>query len=145
VYPDLLATDLPALKEREASAAVDLAVVLQHTGEGARAEQLLDRAEAHFQAVPRTGVFGSGYSDARILALRGEKTKALAALRQAEREHCRDFWRYYRDVDPALATIRDEPEFKAVFADIEREMTRQRAALAARPKNAAPEHTEPGA
>jgi len=36
-----------------------------------------------------------------------------------------------------LATpIQTEPEFKAVFADIERDMARQRAELAARPKDA---------
>ena len=38
------------------------------------------------------------------------------------------WWRYYRDFDPNLASIRNEPEFKAVFADIERDMAQQRAA-----------------
>jgi len=38
--------------------------------------------------------------------------------------------------DPALASIRNEPEFKAIFADIERDMARQRAELAKRPKDA---------
>ena len=32
--------------------------------------------------------------------------------------------------------MRNEPEFKAVFADIERDMAEQRARLAARPKDA---------
>ncbi len=41
------------------------------------------------------------------------------------------FWRYYRDIDPALASIRNEPGFKAAFADIERDMDRQRAELGA--------------
>ena len=45
-------------------------------------------------------------------------------------------WRWFRDVDPNLASIRNEPEFKAVFADIERDMAHQRAELAARPKDA---------
>ena len=57
-------------------------------------------------------------------------------LREAERAGWRSRWRFYRDFDPALASIRNEPEFKAVFADIERDMARQRAALAARPKDA---------
>ena len=38
--------------------------------------------------------------------------------------------------NPTLASIRNEPEFKAVFADIERDMAQQRARLAARPKDA---------
>jgi len=46
------------------------------------------------------------------------------------------YWSYARDFDPSLASIRKEPEFKAVFADIERDMARQRAELAARSKDA---------
>jgi hypothetical protein len=35
-----------------------------------------------------------------------------------------------------VSLFANEPEFKAVFADIERDMAKQRAALAARPKDA---------
>ena len=48
----------------------------------------------------------------------------------------RALWRYARDFDPNLAPIRNDPEFKAIFADIERDMAQQRARLAARPKDA---------
>ena len=66
-----------------------------------------------------------------------KSAQALAALREAEKAGWRGpNWRYYRDFDPNLASIRNEPEFKAVFADIERDMARQRAELAARPKDA---------
>ena len=65
------------------------------------------------------------------------EAKALAALREAEQAGWRGpGWRYYRDLDPNLASIRNEPEFKAVFADIERDMAHQRAELAKRPKDA---------
>ena len=78
----------------------------------------------------------SGYwiTDVQIYALRGQKAKALAALRAAEKAGWRVDWRYYRDFDPNLASIRNEPEFKAVFADIERDMAR-----AARPPRRASE------
>jgi hypothetical protein len=70
----------------------------------------------------------------QIHALRGDNAKALAALREAERAGWRGpYWRYYRDFDPSLAAIRNKPEFEAVFADIERDMARQRVTLAARP------------
>ena len=68
-----------------------------------------------------------------------------AATRRKRWPHCAKrsrpagvarFGVYYRDFDPALASIRDEPEFKAVFADIERDMALQRARLAKRPKDA---------
>jgi hypothetical protein len=80
---------------------------------------------------------GYGIADVAIHALRGDKAKALAALREAEKAGWRGpLWRYCRDFDPNLTSIRNEPEFKAVFADIERDMARQRAELAKRPKDA---------
>jgi hypothetical protein len=51
-------------------------------------------------------------------------------------------WRYYRDHDANLGSIRGTPEFKAVFADIERDMARQHARPAARPKDAPLELTD---
>ena len=135
-FPALLAKQLPKLNDHNAGAAVDLAVVLQHTGEAQRADELLDQVDRHIRAaaIPRLGV--SRWIDVEIHAIRGEKAKALAALREAESASYRSHWRYHRDINPALASIRNEPEFKAIFADIERDMARQRAALAARPKDA---------
>ena len=46
----------------------------------------------------------------------------LAASREAEKAGWRVNWRYYRDFDSALASIRNGPEFKVVSADIERDM-----------------------
>ena len=80
--------------------------------------------------LPRLG-FGYGVADAQIHALRGETNEALAALREAVAAGWRGpFWRYYRDLDPTLESIRDEPGFKAVFAAIEHDMVRQREQLA---------------
>ena len=90
------------------------------------------------------GLWGYGISDVAIHALRGETAVALAKLREAEQAGWRDRWRYDRDFDPNLASIRNEPEFKAVFADIERDMAQQRARLAARPKDAPLELTDTG-
>ena len=88
------------------------------------------------RATPRLGSAGHRIADVQIHALRGDKAKALAALRAAERAGWRGGWRALRDLDPAFDSIRDEPEFKAIFADIERDMARQRAELAKRPKDA---------
>jgi hypothetical protein len=79
--------------------------------------------------------------DVLILALRGDNAGALQALRQAERNGWRYNWRYYRDYEPGLASIRDTPEFKAIFADIERDMARQREELRRLPEDAAPKLT----
>jgi len=117
--------------------AIDAALVAERSGKRDLANAWLDGAERAIQAIPRLGGRGYWISDVQIHALRGETTEALAALRVAEKAGWRGRgWRYHRDFDLSLASIRDEPEFKAVFADIERDMARQRAELAARPKDA---------
>ena len=132
VYPDLLGTEPPRIDANNYLHALGLASILLQTGEDARAHQLLDGSERAIRMMPRLGMTGYGIFDAHIHALRGDKAKALAALREAANAGWRGpFWRFDRDYDPALASIRNEPEFKAVFADIERDMARQRAELGA--------------
>ena len=142
-YPELLDTTDPRVSSENLQLAIDVALVFQRMGDVDRANRLLDASELAIRPISRLGFYGYGVSDAQIHALRGDKVKALAALREAEQAGWRGpAWRYYRDFDPALASIRNEPEFKAVFADIERDMARQRAALAARPKDAPLELTD---
>jgi len=136
-YPNLVGAATPQNIYMNFEAAVDAALVLERTGEHELAARLLQGAEASILKLPRMGPWGYGIADARIHATRGSRDLALEALRDAERAGWRGpWWRYYRDFDSNLAAIRDDPTFKAVFADIERDMARQRAALAARPKDA---------
>ncbi len=136
-YPELFASTSPMIDGSNWQVAIDVVPVLQAAGEGAAAGALLTRAEQVVRTIPRLGVRGYGIADVRIHALRRDSAKALAALREAERAGWRGpYWRYSRDFDPSLASIRNKPEFKAVFADIERDMARQRAELAARPMDA---------
>jgi hypothetical protein len=132
-FPELLVAP-PAIDATNYDAAIDLAMVLQKTGEVELAAELLRRAEAWVLAHPRLGMRGHGIADARIRMLRGQKGEALALLQQAQQSGWRGpLWRYYRDFDPVLAPLRNDPTFKAVFEAIERDMARQRAELAARP------------
>jgi len=136
-FPELLSPQAPEIHRLNFHVAIDLALVLQEMGERQYAVELLDRVEGFIRRIPRKSTPGYGIADVRIQALRDDKSMALAALREAERASWRGpLWRYHRDFDPTLAAIRNEPEFKAVFADIERDMARQRTELAARPKDA---------
>ena len=136
-YPELFVQGGPRFDVSNHRAAIDLALVFQKRGDSDRAGALLDGAARVIRTTPRLGISGYWVADVAIHALRGQKAQALAALREAARVGWRGpLWRYYRDFDPNLASIRNEPEFKAVFADIAREMAAQRAQLAARPKDA---------
>ena len=128
-YPELLNATDPRVNWANLQLAIDISLVFQRIGDVGSADALLDASELAIRSIPRLGFFGYGVADAQIHALRGDKAKALAALREAEKAGWRGpAWRYYRDFDPNLASIRNEPEFKAVFADIERDMAQQRAA-----------------
>jgi len=134
--PELLG-DEPVLENIDCScSSVPLAAVLLRAGETDRAERLLDLSEEWNAGRPRQGNYGYGINDVEIHALRGDTAKALRALREAEQAGWRSsFWRYYRDFNPYLESIRDEPEFKAIFADIERDLAIQRKVLDANPED----------
>jgi hypothetical protein len=111
--------------------------LLQAAGHGDQAKLLLDGGAATIRDLPRLGLKGYGVSDAQISARRGRKGEALAQLRTARQAGWRGpHWRWWPSRDPALALIRNEPEFRAVFAAIERDMARQRAEPTASPKDA---------
>jgi tetratricopeptide (TPR) repeat protein len=136
VIPELLGADPPKIDGTNFLFAIDLALVLQRTGETKRADELLQGSLRFARSLPRMGFLGSNMAYVQVLALLGQKPAALAALHELAKSGYAEAWRYYRDFDPNLASIRNEPEFKAVFADIERAMARQRAELAKRPKDA---------
>jgi len=136
-FPELFEATGPRVDSHARFAAIDLALLLKLSGDASGANALLDGSETVLRGLPRVGFAGNAIANVQIHALRGDRDKALVALRDAEAAGWRGpTWRYYRDIDPNLASIRDEPEFKAVFADIERDMARQRAELAKLRKDA---------
>ena len=135
--PELFGKGLARVDGSNWRVAIELAPVLQAAGHDDQARVLLDRSEEVIRGLPRLGPKGYGVSDAQIFALRGQKGKALAALRAAEQAGWRGpYWRWWLSRDPGLDSVRNDPSFKAVFADIEGDMARQRAELATRPKDA---------
>jgi TolB-like protein/Tfp pilus assembly protein PilF len=138
-FPEMFSA-APRIGASDFTTAIDMVPALQKLGKTDEALALLAGSEKVMAKLPLLGA-GLGWGgraphDARALALRGRKQEALAALRAAEQAGWRSTWRFYRDVEPAFDSIRDDPEFKAIFADIERDMARQRGELAKRPKDA---------
>ena len=140
-YPELFSA-APRIDASNFTTAIDMVPALQKLGKTEEALALLAGSEKVMAKLPLLPLRalqwnGRAPNDARALALRGRKQEALTALRAAEQVRlARRSWRFHRDLDPAFDSIRDEPEFKAIFADIERDMARQRAELAKRPKDA---------
>jgi TolB-like protein/Tfp pilus assembly protein PilF len=124
-HPELLNEGDPMVDGSNWGAAIDLALVLSRTGEQERADLLLDRSLQYIQTLPRLGFEGYGIADVRIYALRGDKQKALSALRQTIDEGWREYWWYFLKYDPTLESLHDEPEFQAMVAEIEADMAAQ--------------------
>ena len=123
-YPELFSS-APRLGLDNLRAAIDLAALLQKTGEQERADRLLSTASTTIKNSPQLGANGYGISDVEVYALQGHKQKALAALQQAIDADWRLYWSYYLNYDTNLASIRNTPEFKAIVAELKKDMAQQ--------------------
>jgi TolB-like protein/Tfp pilus assembly protein PilF len=128
---------------------LDLASVYLHAGENAKAESLLSLVESELPHWPTDIVWGHGFANVELHALRGEKEQALAALRENVAMGMRYMWRWQLLHNPNLNSIRDTPEFSTIVAEIESDMAEQlvrvhemerRGELAAIPRNEASLH-----
>jgi hypothetical protein len=128
-YPQLRAPSSFVATAETVRPALATARLLQLSGQLGDAEALLQACAKWQRSVPRMGIYGYGFMDAVILTLRGDKPGALRALREAEQAGVRPFWWIYRDHALGFDTLREDPEFQAIFADIERDMAAQRAEL----------------
>ena len=115
--------------------AIDLALILRRKGEQERADQILDRCLTVIQSMPRLGIEGYGISDALIYAQQGKTKEALAALRQAIDERWRTYSWYYFEHDTNLDSIRQEPEFQAMWDEVKTDMAEQLTRLQEREAN----------
>jgi hypothetical protein len=68
---------------------------------------------------------GYGFADVQIHAIRGDRQKALSALRQAIDEGWRGLWWYHLEHNLSLESLHDEPEFQAMVAELQAEMAAQ--------------------
>jgi tetratricopeptide (TPR) repeat protein len=109
------------------SVTLDLAAAYLQAGEEAKAESLLSLVESELPHWSGAGAWDWGYgiADVELYALRGEKERALAALREHAAVGMRYMWRWQFLYNPNLESIRDTPEFAAIVAEIEADMAEQ--------------------
>jgi tetratricopeptide (TPR) repeat protein len=123
-FPELLYDRDPRVDLRNYRAAIDLALILSRTGEQEQADLLLERSLPQIQRRPRLGSRGYEIADVQVYALRGEKQKALSALRQAIDDGWRAGWWWWLS-KPDLESLHGEPEFQAMVKEIEADMAEQ--------------------
>ena len=101
--------------------AILLAYIQQKRGKTSLASRLLNEADAAVASMPRLGRSGFGIRDVQILVLQGRKEVALDRLRDAIDEgfvSLAGFEIWGLDIDPVLASLRDEPRYKAMQREI---------------------------
>ena len=130
-YPELGEGKVPSLVSggigEMLPVTLSLASVYLQAGDEAKAETLLSAVESEIPHWPRAMTWGRGYgfADVDLHALRGDKEKALAALREGVASGTRYLWRLQLLYNPNLESIRDTPEFAAIIAEIEADMAEQ--------------------
>ena len=124
-HRELTEPEVPQVDDSNYVAALDLALVLMHLGEQERADDLLAGSLKTIESLSRLGTDGYWISDVRIYALQQRPELALAALRQAMDEGWQFLTWFYLDNDPNLDSIRDDPEFKRLYAEIKSDLAIQ--------------------
>ncbi len=123
-YPELF-SDSPDINAGNYWVAIGLAHLSEAAGENEFSDRLLDGALEVVQELPRLGDSGTWIGPARIYALQGRTEEALAEMRKSIDMGWRSSWRVYFDLDGTLASLHDEPEWKAMRAEIEADMATQ--------------------
>ena len=89
------------------------------------AGHLLHDLWTHRATMHRTRVAGYGTVDVYIHAMRGDRDRAIAGLREAIDVGWRDFWWRLRQ-DWKLESLRQDPEFIALLNELEADILEQR-------------------
>jgi len=133
LYPELF-SEVPEISVKNVNVAADLALLLQRGGESRAAEVIIEAGLAWFRRTQPPNVYGFLIEivDVEFLALSGQKQAALEALQQAVDSGWNSNWQsIFRN--ETLASLRDDPQFKKITAQLEDEMARQLGVIRALP------------
>ena len=137
-FPTLLSEPAPLVDEDHFFNAIDLAVVLHHSGGAERAALLLDRSLAAVQKLPGRGRWcGCDLPEVQIYAMQGKKQLALASLAEAVNSHWRGSVWVLENV-LVFESLRGEPEFQRLVGIIKADLAEQLARIRATEQNAEP-------
>jgi len=114
--------------------AANLALLMRLAGDSAAADTIIDAALMWHQQTQPANVHGYilNIVDVELLALRGDKQLAMVALREAIDNGWAFHWSWHMN-NENLASLRDEPEFKALVKEMEEKMAAQLDTIRAMP------------
>jgi AcrR family transcriptional regulator len=120
------------LAASDLNSAIVFAAILNATGEIQQRDELLSALEEQIATLHRTRGIGYGILDVYIHAIRGDRDRAIAALRDAIEigwriswSHLDSSWWLLQD-DWRLADLQQDPEFIAMVNELEADIDAQR-------------------
>lgn len=117
-FPEFFAGDVPQVGGQSFWFAIDCARVLQKAERPFEAQKLLDQAQTVLNARAGHSSYRYEISRAAIHALNDETDLALASLQRAIDMGWRKDTFYLFGLDPNFDSIRNEPDFQAMAADL---------------------------
>ena len=145
--PELLEESDPLINSLNYGIAIDLAYILIQADQREYADTLLNRSLSVIASEPRLGYDGYKIRDVEAHVLLGDKETALSLLRSAVNEGWRYSWRFATKNKSSLESLRNDPRFQAIVAELEAEMAMQLARvneLKAKGELPAPENSPAG-
>jgi TolB-like protein/DNA-binding winged helix-turn-helix (wHTH) protein/Tfp pilus assembly protein PilF len=123
-WPTVMASDGAEIANIDELTAATLAGhALWHAGDRQRANVVLDNALDTMATLPRVRGDGYGEMDVAIHVLRGDRERAIEALGEAIDAKWRDNWWRFRY--PFYDVMNEEPEWRALIAELEADAVRQ--------------------
>jgi tetratricopeptide (TPR) repeat protein len=131
VAPDLVGNHDARIHSNNLDPAILIAAAQIGLGETESARWLLSKCAAYLESLPETmRRYEYGRQLAEVYALQGRRREALDALASGVDQGLRNGW-CITMCSPMLASIRDEPEFTAIFEEIRVDLAAMRARLPA--------------
>jgi adenylate cyclase len=128
-HPELSCSVGPDVSTRNLFHAINLSLALQETGRRDCSSRLLREIQRILEGLPEQGHRSFGFLDVEVYARLGEKRRALDALRASVDAGLRMNWWLQLARSPHTVSLRNDPEFQSIIAEVEADMAAQRARL----------------